>query len=64
MEIKKKHLLTFLFTGLIIYTITAFLLYSYNPFKLDEKYNKLKYYINNIWIYYIIIIYFFSIKIK
>ena len=39
MEIKKKHLLTFLFTGLIIYTITAFLLYSYNPFKLDEKYD-------------------------
>ncbi len=39
MEIKKKHLLTFLFTGLIIYTITAFFLYSYNPFKLDEKYD-------------------------
>lgn len=39
MEIKKKHLLTFLFTGLIIYTITAFFLYSYNPFKLEEKYD-------------------------
>ena len=39
MEIKKKHLLTFLFSGLIIYTIIAFLLYSYNPFKLEEKYD-------------------------
>ena len=39
MEIKKKHLLTFLFTGLIIYTITVFFLYSYNPFKLEEKYD-------------------------
>lgn len=39
MEIKKKHLLTFLFTGLIIYTITVFFLYSYNPFKLHEKYD-------------------------
>jgi hypothetical protein len=39
MEIKKKHLLTFLFSGLIIYTIIAFLLYSYNPFKLEENYD-------------------------
>lgn len=39
MEIKKKHLSTFLFSGLIIYTIIAFLVYSYNPFKLEENYD-------------------------
>ena len=37
--IKKKHLLTFLFSGLITYTIIAFFLYSYNPFKFEEKYD-------------------------
>ena len=39
MEIKKTHLLSFLFVGLLIYTILAFFLYSYNPLQLSDKYD-------------------------
>jgi len=39
MEIKKKHLLTFLFIGLFIYSILAFFLYSYNPLKIEKNYD-------------------------
>lgn len=39
MEVKNKNLLSFLFVSLLIYTIIAFFIYSYNPFKFSEKFD-------------------------
>ena len=37
--VKKKYLMTFMFFGLIIYSLIAWIIYLKNPFKLDKKYD-------------------------